>query len=338
MNLLYLYFKEVLKSPILYVLISVTAIVLFLQGQWVVGEIPTNQQQYEKKLGFQNFKAFNKQDKQSFLKERTATTIVPVYEDNMRFDTRVSTTVFLANDHITEEKIKKFYEKIEKKGEIQSLKFLSVAQLNSLSEKEFKDYRNALYLPYGFGYSMFSGTYATKNYQYYINEPYQIIKKRIENKQEKISAPISRYFVRILSILLSISSAFLTIVFVSSDLATNRIRSFTMANVTCKKQICMRLISIFVSSIGISMIVIFPVVGRVFQQISYSTSMFDFLMYDALSVIVSILFSGIVSSIIVIMNKNLILSLFISLVFVIASSKGSEITTVSPRIIYSSSD
>lgn len=305
--------------------------------------MPTNQNQYEQKLGFQTYADFSKSNKKDFMSERTKLKKIPIYIDTMDYETRVKTTKFLSEDKSLTQ-MEKFYEKLQENKQISNLKFVGKQDLAEMTASEFSKYRQALYLPYGFGYTLFTQTSSTRDYDYSINLPYSDLMKMIHSKKEKISAPIARYLIRVLTIFLSIGSALMTAWFFFSDLAASRLKTFRMANAKLKSQLSARILGIALPLIIVSFILTLPIFVILGKNILLDYWFGDYLIYYLLSVPISVFLSVIVSAILTTASNNVVFGMLASFSFVAASSRTSEIQEFFPfglkwfKYIPSSSD
>ncbi|EOL41583.1 hypothetical protein RV11_GL000958 [Enterococcus phoeniculicola] len=330
MRLLLFYFKEILKSPILYFVLLISVLVVFVQGNWLVKEIPNNQDKYEQKVGFQNYEQFQKTDKQVFIQERTGTQKIPVYRDHMTYKNRINMTILLSKEKLEESEIELFFNRLSEKKQISDLKFLDTSELSQMGKNDFQAYRQSLYLPFGLGYTFFTQTYSTKNFNYSVNLPYQEISEMVLKEKEKISAPIARYLVRVVTIFLSIGVAILTAWFIYRDLGSNRVRAFRMANSRIFLQLMSRLVSLIFPIFLFGFLSTFLLFLLLLKQIGIDFYIYDYLIYYGLSVGVSVIVASIVAAILTSTSKNLIFGVLASFIYVAANATTSNMSEVPP--------
>lgn len=329
-RLLLFYFKEVLKSPILYFVLFISVFVVFVQSNELVKEIPNGQDEYEQKMELQNYEQFQRADKEVFIQERTGTQKVPVYRDHMTYKNRIKMTILLSKEKLEESEIEFFFNKLSNENQISDLKFLNTSELSQMSRKDFLTFRQSLYLPFGLGYTFFTQIYTTKNYDYFINLPYPEISTMILKEKEKISAPIARYLVRVVTIFLSIGVAILTAWFIYRDLESNRVRAFRMANSRIFLQLISRLVSIIFPLFLLGFLSTYLLFLFMIKQLGMDFYIYDYLIYYGLSVGVSVSIASIVAAILTSISKNLIFGVLASFIYVAANATTSNMSEVAP--------
>lgn len=328
-ELLRFYLVQMLKSPMIYAILLLSVVIFGIQAKGIPARMPATQNQYEQKLGFQDYAVFSKSNKEKFISERSKLKEIPIYVDNMNYKNRVKTIKLLANDP-TLAQVKQMYEKLQDKKQIAKLKFVNTHDLSLINFNEFKKYQESMYIPYGLGYTIFTQTASTKNYDYSINLPYLKLIKMIYSKKEKVSAPIARYLVRVLTIFSSIGAALLTAWLFSSDLALSRLKTFRMANANLRGQLLARILGIIIPLIVGSLILTMPVFILLGKNIMLDYSIMDYLIYYFLSVPISVVFSAVISAILTIVSDNIVFGMLASFSLVAASSRTSAIQVVFP--------